>query len=409
VRSAWTGQDIEWAAARLALVPGFSTRAIRAASRVPDAPQPPVNVPIYQTSTFEVASAEELAGLLEFRVPGHSYTRYSNPTHAALEAALAELEGAEACVITGSGMAAIHAALAGVLRPGDEVIAGRALYGGTYGILTGLFAKFGVVARFVPLADADAVRAVVTDRTRIIWAETIANPTTDVVDLRALATIAHGAGARLVVDNTFASPYLCNPLALGADLVIHSLTKYVGGHSDLMAGAVIGSADAMAEVRHVMLGVGGNAQPLEAFLALRGLKTLALRMERHSRTALTLAGALEGRPGIGRLLYPGLPSHPHHATATQELRDGMAGGMLAIDLLGGRAAGERFLQRLRVAVHATSLGSVETLCSHPASSSHRQLGEVELAAAGLTPGLVRVSVGLEDADDLVEDLAAAAA
>ncbi len=390
-------------------MPGFATRAIRAASRVPEAPQPPVNVPIYQTSTFEVASAEELADLLEFRIPGHSYTRYSNPTHAALEAALAELEAADGCVVTGSGMAAIHAALASVLRPGDEVIAGRALYGGTYGILTGLFARFGVSPRFVPLTDPDAVRAAMTERTRVVWAETIANPTTDVADLRTLAELAHEAGARLVVDNTFASPYLCNPLTLGADLVVHSLTKYVGGHSDLVAGAVLGSADAVGEVRHVMLSAGGNAQPLEAFLALRGLKTLALRMERHSSTALAVASALEGRPGISRVLYPGLPSHPQHAIAAAELRDRMSGGMLAIDLEGGRDAGERFLGRLRVAVHATSLGSAETLCSHPASSSHRQLGEAELAAAGLTPGLVRVSVGLEDADDLVEDLAAAAA
>ncbi len=390
-------------------MPGFATRAIRAASRVPAAPQPPVNVPIYQTSTFEVASAEELADLLEFRVPGHSYTRYSNPTHAALEDALADLEGGEACHLTASGMAAIHAVLASALRPGDEVLAGRALYGGTYGILTGLFARFGVTARFVPLTDLDAVRAALTDRTRVIWAETIANPTTDVADLRALAGIAHEAGALLMVDNTFASPYLCTPLALGADVVVHSLTKYVGGHSDLVAGAVIGGADAVAGARHVMLSAGGNAQPLEAFLALRGLKTLAVRMERHSRTALAVGSALEGHPGVARVLYPGLDSHPQHAIATAELRGGMGSGMLALDLAGGRAAGERFLERLRVAVHATSLGSVETLCSHPASSSHRQLGEADLAAAGLTPGLVRVSVGLEDAEDLIEDLAAAAA
>ncbi len=390
-------------------MPGFATRAIRAASRVPAAPQPPINVPIYQTSTFEVSSAEELADLLEFRVPGHSYTRYSNPTHAALEEALAALEGGEASVVTASGMAAIHATLAAMLQPGDEVVAGRALYGGTYAILTGLFARFGVTSRFVPLTDAEAVRSAMSERTRVVWAETIANPTTDVADLQALAGIAHGAGARLVVDNTFASPYLCTPLALGADLVVHSLTKYVGGHSDLVAGAVIGAGGPLAAARHVVLSAGGNAQPLEAFLALRGLKTLAVRMERHSKTALAIAAALEGHPGVARVLYPGLDSHPQHRTAVAELRGGMAGGMLAIDLAGGRAAGERFLDRLRVAVHATSLGSAETLCSHPASSSHRQLSEADLAAAGLTPGLVRVSVGLEDAEDLIEDLAAAAA
>ena len=389
-------------------MPGFATRAIRAASRIPEAPQPPVNVPIYQTATFEVGSAQELAELLEFGVPGHSYTRYSNPTFAALEAALAELEGAEAGVVTGSGMAAIHAALTSILSPGDEVLAGRALYGGTYALLTGLLARFGVAARFVSMTDAPAVEAAMTPRTRLVWVETIANPTTDVADLASLAGIAHRNGAVLVVDNTFASPYLCNPVALGADLVVHSLTKYVGGHSDLTGGAVVGGAERVAAARRVMIHTGGNAQPLEAFLALRGLKTLALRMERHSSNAMAVACGLEGRPGIARVLYPGLASHPQHELAARELRDGLFGGMLAIDLAGGRAAGERFLERLQVAVHATSLGSVETLCSHPASSSHRQLSEDALAAAGLTPGLVRISVGLEDADDLVEDLATAA-
>jgi len=389
-------------------MPGFATRAIRAASRVPRAPQDPVNVPIYQTSTFEVASAQELADLLEFKVAGHSYTRYSNPTSAALEEALAELEGAEAGLVTASGMAAIHGALASLLRPGDEVIAGRALYGGSYAVLTGLFARFGVTARFLPLTDSSAVAAAITPSTRLIWAETIANPTTELADLSALAEIAHGADAALVVDNTFASPYLCNPLALGADLVVHSLTKYVGGHSDLTAGVVLGSAERVAAARQVVVNAGGNAQPFEAFLALRGLKTLALRVERHSSNAMAVASGLEGRSAIARVLYPGLGSHPQHELATRELRDGLFGGMLAVDLAGGREAGERFLDRLQVAVHATSLGSVETLCSHPASSSHRQLSADALAAAGLTPGLVRVSVGLEDADDLVEDLAAAA-
>lgn len=388
---------------------GFSTRAIRAASRVPVAPQPPVNVPIYQSSTFEVESAQDLAELLEFRQPGHSYTRYSNPTHAALEAALAELEAGEAAHITASGMAAIHAVLVSLVGPGDEVLTSRALYGGTYALLTSVLSRYGVAARFVPTTDLDAVREAIGPRTRVVWLETIANPTTDVTDIRAVAALAHDAGARVVVDNTFASPYLCNPLSLGADLVVHSLTKYIGGHSDLMGGAIVGPAEDVAAARHVAINAGGNAQPLEAFLALRGLKTLALRMDRHSSSALAVASALEGRAGLERVLYPGLDSHPQHATAMGELRDGAAGGMLAIDLTGGRQAGERFLSRIRVAVHATSLGSVETLCSHPASSSHRQLSDEQLAEAGLTPGLIRVSIGLEDAADLIEDLAAAAA
>ena len=389
-------------------MPGFATRAIRAASRVPAAPQPPINVPIYQTSTFEVASAQELAELLEFKRPGHSYSRYSNPTHDALELALAELEGSEACHVTASGMAASHAAILSVVQVGDHVIAPRALYGGTYALLTGLLSRYGIGHTFVDQTDPAAVEAAITDRTRIIWLETIANPTTDVPDIAAIAALAGPLGIAVVVDNTFASPYLCNPLALGADLVVHSMTKYIGGHSDLTGGAILGDAERIGHAREVVINAGGNAQPLEAFLALRGLKTLALRMERHSATALRVAGALEGAQGISRVRYPGLASHPQRAVVERQLRDGWGGGMLAIELSGGRAAGERFLDRLRVAVHATSLGSAETLCSHPASSSHRQFDDAQLAASGLTPGMVRVSIGLEDAADLIEDLSAAA-
>jgi cystathionine beta-lyase/cystathionine gamma-synthase len=226
-------------------------------------------------------------------------------------------------------------------------------------------------------------------------------------DIGAIAEIGRRHGVPVAVDNTFASPYLANPIALGADLVVHSTTKYIGGHSDITGGALLGSAERVAAARHVLINAGGNAAPLEAFLALRGLKTLALRMERHSANALAVATALEGAPGVARVLYPGLASHPQHGLARRTLRDGMAGGMLALDLSGGRAAGEAYLDRLRVAVHATSLGSAETLCSHPASSSHRQLDDAGLAAAGMTPGMVRISIGLEDAADLVADLTAA--
>jgi cystathionine beta-lyase/cystathionine gamma-synthase len=390
-------------------MPGFSTRAIRAASRVPQAPQPPVNVPIYQTSTFEVSSAEELAQLLEFARPGHSYSRYSNPTHAALEAALAELERAEACHVTASGMAAIHAVMLSTVRAGDQVVIPSAVYGGVVGLSQAVLERSGIEVLAVDTTDADAVRSALTDRTRLLWAETISNPTTAMADIAALADVAHAAGAALAVDNTFASPYLANPLSLGADLVVHSTTKYVAGHSDITGGAILGSAERVAAARHIVINVGGNAAPLEAFLALRGLKTLALRMERHSSNALAVACALEAAPGVAAVHYPGLPSHPQHALAQRVLRGGMAGGMLSVDLAGGRAAGERFLDRIRVAVHATSLGSVETLCSHPASSSHRQLNDEELARAGLTPGMVRISIGLEDTDDLIADLTAAAA
>ena len=389
-------------------MPGFATRAVRAASRVPDAPQAPVNAPIYQTSTFEMATAAELGDVLEFRAPGHAYTRHSNPTHAALESAMAELEGGEAAQATASGMAAVHAAMLSYVRSGDEVLAPRNLYGGTFALLRTVLDRYGVTHRFIPATDPDAYEAAIGSATRLIWAETIANPTADLTDIPALAEIAHRHGLPLVVDNTFASPYLCNPLALGADLVVHSMTKYIGGHSDLVGGVVVGSADRVAAAREVVIKTGGNAQPLEAFLALRGLKTLALRMERHSETALRVATALTQEPSISRVLYAGLAGHPQHALGHRLLRDGKAGGMMAIELAGGRPAGEAFLERLEVAVHATSLGSVETLCSHPASSSHRQLSDEELLEAGLSPGLIRISIGVEDADDLIADFRAAA-
>ncbi len=388
-------------------MPGFSTRAIQVASRVPEAPQPPVNVPIYQTSTFEVADAEELAELLEFTRPGHSYSRYSNPTHAALESALAELEGAEAGLVTASGMAAIHGVVLSVARSGDAVIIPRAVYGGVIGLARAILDRSGIETRAVDTSDLEAVRSALADDVRLVWLETISNPTTALADIGAIATAAHERGIQVAVDNTFASPYLATPIATGADYVVHSTTKYIGGHSDIIGGAVLSSGDRIAAVRHVVINAGGNAAPFEAFLALRGLKTLALRMERHSANALAVATALEGTPGMTRVLYPGLASHPQHELAMRTLRGGMAGGMLSIDLAGGRAAGERFLDRIRVAVHATSLGSVETLCSHPASSSHRQLPDDELRDAGLTPGMVRVSVGLEDVEDLVADLTAA--
>jgi methionine-gamma-lyase len=390
-------------------MPGFATRAIKAAGRVPAAPQPPVNVPIYQTSTFEVGSAEELAELLNFARPGHSYSRYSNPTHAALENALAELEGAEACHATASGMAAIHGVVMSLLRTGDEMIIPRAVYGGVVGLARHVLARSGITVQPVDTTDPAAVEAAIGERTRVVWLETISNPTTAMADIEAISELAHARGASVAVDNTFASPYLCNPLAFGADAIVHSTTKYVGGHSDLTGGAILGSASVVAEAREIVINAGGNAAPLEAFLALRGLKTLALRMERHSANALAVATALDGAPGIAAIRYPGMASHPQHGLAERTLRDGMAGGMLALEVSGGRPAGERFLELLRVAVHATSLGTVETLCSHPASSSHRQLGDVELAEAGLTPGMIRVSIGLEDPEDLIADLANAAA
>ncbi|MEP7040145.1 MAG: aminotransferase class I/II-fold pyridoxal phosphate-dependent enzyme [Chloroflexota bacterium] len=390
-------------------MPGFATRAIKAASRVPAAPQAPVNVPIYQTSTFEVGSALELAELLEFARPGHSYSRYSNPTHSALEDALAELEGAEACHVTASGMAAIHGVILSYLRTGDDLIIPRAVYGGVIGLARSVLARAGITATAVDTTDPAAVGAAIGERTRLVWLETISNPTTAMADIAAISALAHERGVAVAVDNTFASPFLSNPLGLGADAVVHSTTKYIGGHSDLTGGAILGSSQVVNAAREIVINAGGNAAPLEAFLALRGLKTLALRMVRHSSNALAVGEALEGALGVAAIRYPGLASHPQHGLAGRTLREGMAGGMMALEVSGGRPAGERFLDLLEVAVHATSLGTVETLCSHPASSSHRQMSDDDLAAAGLSPGMIRVSIGLEDPEDIVADLANAAA
>lgn len=389
-------------------MPGFSTRAIRAASRIPEVPQPPLNAPIYASSTFEVADATELGDLLEFKRTGHSYSRHSNPTLEVLEDALAELEAGQAGLVTASGMAAAHAVVVSTLRTGDELLIPRAVYGGMVGLAHSVLERVGIAVRSVDTTDVDAVAKAVSPRTRLLWLETISNPTTAVADIAALAELAHARDVVVAVDNTFASPALATPLSVGADLVVHSVTKYIGGHSDLIGGAVVGSSERVMAARRIVINAGGNGSPFEAYLALRGLKTLALRMERHSSNALAVARALEVAPGVASVRYPGLPSHPQHELAMRTLRDGRGGGMLAVELDGGRAHGERFLERVQVAVHATSLGGVETLVSHPASSSHRQLSDEDLAGAGLSPGMVRVSIGLEDPEDLVGDLVAAA-
>jgi cystathionine beta-lyase/cystathionine gamma-synthase len=306
-------------------------------------------------------------------------------------------------------MAAVHGVLLSVLRTGDEVLIPTAVYGGVVGIVGSVLERSGIGARAVDTTDHGAVAAAIGPRTRLLWLETISNPTTAVADVAALSRVAHERDVLVAVDNTFASPALATPLALGADLVVHSTTKYIGGHSDIIGGAIVGSAELVSGARRIVINAGGNASPWEAFLALRGLKTLALRMERHSGNALAVARALEGAPGVTAVRYPGLSSHPQHELAMRVLTGGLAGGMLAVELAGGREHGERFLGRMRVAVHATSLGGVETLVSHPASSSHRQLSDADLAAAGMTSGTLRVSIGLEDAEDLVADLVGAAA
>jgi methionine-gamma-lyase len=391
-------------------VRGFSTRAIRAASRAPSLAQTPTSVPIYQTATFASADADELGRVAADGRAGYAYSRISNPTTSALGSAYAELAGGAAGVALASGMGAIHAALASLVRAGDRIVAPVALYGSTRSQLLRTFGGFGVTIDIVDTTDLDAVAATLAAApTRVLYAETIANPTTYLADHAALAELAHRHGATYVVDNTFASPYVCRPLDFGADLVVESATKFLGGHSDLIAGVVAGSSELIAEVERVQIDTGATLGPLEAFLVLRGILTLAVRAERHAATAANLAAWLEGQEGVRAVLYPGLASHPQHAVALRQFRPGVAGGMLAFEVAGGREAGRAVIDALRLPELTASLGSVHTMVVHPPSTSQRQLSEAELHEAGITLGLLRVSVGLEDLEDLQADFADALA
>ena len=389
---------------------GFSTRAIRAASRIPKVDQTPTSVPIYQSATFASSDADELGRVAADGRAGYAYSRISNPTTSALGGAYAELAGGEAGVALASGMAAIHAALSSLVRAGDRIVAPVATYGSTRQQLLRTFGGFGVTVDIVDTTDLAAVEAALSAApTRVLYAETIANPTTFLADHAALAELAHRHGALYVVDNTFASPYVCRPLELGADLVAESATKFLGGHSDLIAGVVAGDRSRIADVERVQIDTGATLGPLEAFLVLRGMLTLAIRAERHAATASALATWLERQDGVRAVLYPGLPSHPQHDVALRQFRPGVAGGMLAFEVEGGREAGRAIIDAMTLPELTASLGSVHTMVVHPPSTSHRQSTEAELLDAGITPGLLRVSVGLEDLEDLQADFAAALA
>ncbi len=373
---------------------------------MPKVDQVPTSVPIYQTATFASADADELGRVAGDPRSGYAYSRISNPTTTALGDAYAELAGGEAGIALASGMGAIHAALSSLLHAGDRIVAPVALYGSTRAQLLRTFGGFGVRVDIVDTTDLDAVEAALAAApTAVLYAETIANPTTLVADHTALADLAHRHGAAYVVDNTFASPYVCRPLELGADLVVESATKFLGGHSDVIAGVVAGSAERVALVQRVQIDTGATLGPLEAFLVLRGILTLAIRAERHAATAAALAGWLERQEGVRSVLYPGLPSHPQHAVATRQFRPGVAGGMLAFEVEGGRDAGRAIIDAMRLPELTASLGSVHTIVVHPPSTSQRQSSEAELLEAGITPGLLRVSVGLEDLEDLQADFA----
>jgi len=379
---------------------GFGTRAIAASTRAPRLDQTPDAVPIYQAVTFSAEDSAELGDILGDRKPGYAYSRIDNPTSTALADALAEIHDAQAAYVSATGMAAAHAMFVALLQAGDHVIASKAIYGSVQHLLENRLGRLGIQTTLVDITDHAAVEAAFRPNTRLLHVETIANPTIVVADLPALAEIAHRHGALLTVDNTFASPYLCRPLELGADLVFESCTKWLGGHSDVLGGVVLGDRERIATVRQVQIDTGGMLAPFSAFLILRGIATLHVRMERHTQNALAVARALEAHDAVRAVYYPGLASHPQAAAAQRVLRAG--GGVLAFDL-GERTAAAAFLDALTLPPRTASLGSVMTMCVHPPSTTHRQLDEAALAAAGIHEGLVRVSLGLEDVDDLITD------
>jgi methionine-gamma-lyase len=365
----------------------------------------PVGVSIARTSNFTFASTEEMKRLAEGKSPAYIYTRNGNPTLAIAEQKLAALEGGEAAVVAASGSAAISGALLALLRAGDEVIATRQIYGGSYRLMRDVFPRYGIIARHVE-SDLCGIERLVSPRTKALYVETPTNPTLRLVDLARAAAFAREWGLISLVDNTFASPVLQKPLEFGFHLVLHSGSKYLSGHSDVIAGAAVGSAALIKQVRKMIVELGGTMDPEAAFLLIRGMKTLGIRVERQSQTALKVAKYLARHPRVARVHYPGLPSHPDHPLAKRQMRG--FGGMLAFELKGGPKAGlaaaRRFCDRVRLFLLAASLGGAESLVVLPVYTSHTNMSLAELRASGIEPGTVRVSVGLEDPDDLIGDL-----
>ncbi|WP_433795942.1 trans-sulfuration enzyme family protein [Actinoplanes sp. CA-252034] len=377
------------------------TRVVHLRAPVPDST--PLSVPLYQTSSFAFDDPDPLADGLNRPDGSFVYSRFANPTVRALEEIVAELEGGVAAIATGSGMGAVSLLLHSLLRAGDHVIAQHTLYGGTHAALRKLADRNNLTVTFVSGHDPEEVRAAITPRTRLLYLETVANPTGHVSDLPALAPIAREAGIVTVVDNTFATPLLCRPIEHGADVVLHSVTKFLGGHSDVTGGIAVFADDTLyREVWSEAVEFGAVPDPFAAWLTLRGLQTLPLRIARHTDNVARVAGFLTGHPAVERVLWTGAPDHPSHAIASA-----FVGGFAApfcFDLAGGYEAGLRFQKGVRVIKLAPSLGGTQTLILHPASSSHRQLDDDALRAASIGPGTIRIAVGIEHPDDLIADL-----
>ncbi len=360
-------------------------------------------VPIYQTSTFRFESAEDGAACFAGEKDGYVYTRIGNPTVAALERQVAELEHGYGAVAFASGMGAVSTVYMAYLNAGDHMISSDAVYGASRTMMEGHMSRFGVESIYVKTENIDNIKAAIRPNTKMLYIETPANPTMGITDIEACAKLAHEKGLLLVVDNTFCSPYLQNPLDLGADVVLHSVTKFINGHADIVGGIVITKTQELYKKLHVMmLNLGGNMDPHQAYMVIRGLKTLGIRIDRAQESAMKVAEFLESHPKIASVAYPGLKSHPQYALAQKQMRG--TGTMISFELKGGLEAGRKLMNNVKMCILAVSLGGVETLIQHPASMTHSKVSAQAKAAAGITDGLVRFSVGIENVEDIIADL-----
>jgi O-acetylhomoserine (thiol)-lyase len=393
-------------------------------------------VPIYQTTSYAFRDTEHAASLFALRESGNIYTRIMNPTNAVFEKRMALLEGGVGAVATASGQAAETIAILNIVRPGDEVVSANSLYGGTYTLFSSTFAKLGFKVKFVDPSDVGNFEDAISPRTRAVYAESIGNPKLDTLDFAAISEIAHGAGVPFIVDNTVPTPYLLTPFDYGVDVVVHSATKFIGGHGTSIGGVIVdsgrfdwtngrysdltepdptyhgikyvetfGEAAYITKARvHLLRDLGPAMSPFNAFLFLQGLETLPLRMERHSKNALEVAQHLLEHPRVAWVNYPGLPSHPSFQTARKYFKRGLFGALLGFGIKGGRAAGKRFIDSLKLVSHLANIGDARTLAIHPASTTHSQLSPEEQIQTGVTDDYIRLSIGLETVDDIIEDL-----
>ncbi|EMC9359046.1 bifunctional O-acetylhomoserine aminocarboxypropyltransferase/cysteine synthase [Proteus mirabilis] len=403
----------------------------------PDPTTKAVAVPIYQTTSYAFDDTQHGADLFDLKVPGNIYTRIMNPTNDVLEQRVAALEGGIAAVAVASGMAAITYAIQTIAQVGDNIVSVAKLYGGTYNLMAHTFPRIGIEARFAPHDDLLALEALIDEKTKAVFCESITNPSGNIVDIQAIATVAHRHGVPLIVDNTVATPYLCRPFEHGADIIIHSLTKYIGGHGNSIGGIVVdsgkfpwaehkdrfeilntpdvsyhgvnyvehfGAAAYIARCRVAPLrGTGAALSPFNAFLILQGLETLALRMERHTENAQKVAEYLQNHPQVVWVKYAGLTSHPEHNLAVRYM-SGKPAGILSFGIKGGAEAGAKFIDALKLIVRLVNIGDAKSLACHPASTTHRQLNDDELERAGVSRDLIRLSIGIEHIDDIIADL-----